>query len=664
MSGARKISRLGRLTVIHGCIAVLILSAGLWKQWRSAPPSESPARAQEETGGAIRRLLSRISERGLNDTTVSTNGGFWRRWWQRVVRRTALPATLPDPLQTNPVFHSLLTLEYTDGRGGCRIQQEGTVQVRRERQGEDRVVRYGFGYLADVAYGGETMGEVQLPGTVLFRDPVRDRLVGGDEGLRSLGLLANAALTQLKARFIPDGTEQVFTFRAAQSTPLMPEELTFRLRGVRKTTAQLGEAILATAHSEPFSLQDPVSGRRMEARYASFYVMDSAMEIVFYQCSRFEARLEAERLAVENLLVLVENGAPVRMIELEDDVISGMRAIGLSEMRESALQKPTTELPLWTVSALVGMNSANVLAGAAIEGRPNFAITATIGLVLLVDAAISAGTTLLHEAGVIDWEWRGIPNAMGSATGRGIAWGYTLATGESVNPDFFAETGGLVADVLSLFLPERALSAGVTATTSVGSKAIRVSRITRGLPLSGKALRVSFHGIQIVRSKRGIFNSARAFRKMEKVRTALDGALVGVEARNYVLDWDVLGTRRLPPPLIGDISFRIYWIPPKDDVDLHVLDPNGHRIWYRAMECPCGGQLDRDDTTSGGPENIFWPVGQAPKGRYKCWTHYYRGTGERRVVVEIREGERVVKAAQFILGQEGDKSPAIEWNFD
>ncbi len=107
----------------------------------------------------------------------------------------------------------------------------------------------------------------------------------------------------------------------------------------------------------------------------------------------------------------------------------------------------------------------------------------------------------------------------------------------------------------------------------------------------------------------------------------------------------------------GDVSFRMYWRPPIQDVDLHVIDPNGHHLWYGVRNCPCGGILDRDDTTSGGPENIFWPTGQGPRGTYTYYAHYFAGAGGKETILEVRKKGKVVETHRNVLRRIHDTTP-------
>ncbi len=74
----------------------------------------------------------------------------------------------------------------------------------------------------------------------------------------------------------------------------------------------------------------------------------------------------------------------------------------------------------------------------------------------------------------------------------------------------------------------------------------------------------------------------------------------------------------------GDVAVALQWTGARD-VDLYVTDPFGTTISYQNKTSASGGQLDRDDTDGFGPENIFWPSGKAPKGRYSVQVQLYSG---------------------------------------
>lgn len=75
----------------------------------------------------------------------------------------------------------------------------------------------------------------------------------------------------------------------------------------------------------------------------------------------------------------------------------------------------------------------------------------------------------------------------------------------------------------------------------------------------------------------------------------------------------------------GDINVTLSWNQ-ANDIDLWVTDPNGEMIVYYNRNSSSGGELDYDDTDGYGPENIYWPSGEAPTGDYLVNVHYYGPT--------------------------------------
>lgn len=82
----------------------------------------------------------------------------------------------------------------------------------------------------------------------------------------------------------------------------------------------------------------------------------------------------------------------------------------------------------------------------------------------------------------------------------------------------------------------------------------------------------------------------------------------------------------------AQITIRLDWSKHSGntDIDLHVVDPDGEKIYFGHMSSASGGYLDRDDVVGPGPEHVRWT--DAPAGVYKIYVHYYPNGEEDRSV--------------------------------
>ena len=81
----------------------------------------------------------------------------------------------------------------------------------------------------------------------------------------------------------------------------------------------------------------------------------------------------------------------------------------------------------------------------------------------------------------------------------------------------------------------------------------------------------------------------------------------------------------------GDIQVTLSW-DTDSDVDLHVVAPGGEEIYYGRRQSSTGGELDLDSNAGCRAdgvrnENITWPVGRAPRGRYTVRVDYWSNCG-------------------------------------
>ncbi len=76
----------------------------------------------------------------------------------------------------------------------------------------------------------------------------------------------------------------------------------------------------------------------------------------------------------------------------------------------------------------------------------------------------------------------------------------------------------------------------------------------------------------------------------------------------------------------GEVKVTLTWNNTAD-LDLWVTDPCGEAIGWSHRTSQSGGQLDVDDTSGFGPENIFWLNGTAPPGSYQVEVDHFSGPG-------------------------------------
>lgn len=86
-----------------------------------------------------------------------------------------------------------------------------------------------------------------------------------------------------------------------------------------------------------------------------------------------------------------------------------------------------------------------------------------------------------------------------------------------------------------------------------------------------------------------------------------------------------------PEPKLGtgDVQMTLRW-DNVNDIDLHVVSPNGEHLFYSSPTSFDGGQLDVDSNagcdgqlTTRPVENIFWPQDGAPNGAYQVSVVFY-----------------------------------------
>lgn len=122
-----------------------------------------------------------------------------------------------------------------------------------------------------------------------------------------------------------------------------------------------------------------------------------------------------------------------------------------------------------------------------------------------------------------------------------------------------------------------------------------------------------------------------------------------------------------------DVRFSLIW-GNYNDADLHVIDPRGDHIYFgsykgKGHNSPTGGNLDVDAnggvaTTRKPVENIRWPKGKAPKGKYKVWVRnfaYHENSHDKyNFIVEVQIGTKVETFEKTMLPRRTGESSDIK----
>jgi hypothetical protein len=112
----------------------------------------------------------------------------------------------------------------------------------------------------------------------------------------------------------------------------------------------------------------------------------------------------------------------------------------------------------------------------------------------------------------------------------------------------------------------------------------------------------------------------------------------------------------------GDVAVSLSWDQGiNNDIDLHVVDPNGFEVYYGDPSSPEYGQLDLDSNASCADdgvnnEHVVWPAGGAPRGSYTVRVDNFENcTGK--AVTYVVTVQRTGKPAQTFSGSFAASDP-------
>jgi hypothetical protein len=108
----------------------------------------------------------------------------------------------------------------------------------------------------------------------------------------------------------------------------------------------------------------------------------------------------------------------------------------------------------------------------------------------------------------------------------------------------------------------------------------------------------------------------------------------------------------------GALQVSLSWNTATDQ-DLHIIDPSGTEIYYANSFSSTGGELDYDNTSGFGPENVFWET-NAPDGGYSVFVDDYENNGAISTCFITITGPGVSRTFQ-VTTQNGSNSSAINF---
>lgn len=102
----------------------------------------------------------------------------------------------------------------------------------------------------------------------------------------------------------------------------------------------------------------------------------------------------------------------------------------------------------------------------------------------------------------------------------------------------------------------------------------------------------------------------------------------------------------------GDVQVTLTWAS-TNDLDLWVTGPDSEMIFFNHPDSASGGKLDVDANracqgvlTNSPVENVFWPLGEAPRGTYTVQVQYYQQCESEAVVpyhVRIKTDDQITE---------------------
>lgn len=395
--------------------------------------------------------------------------------------------------------------EYS-GENPFRTQSVGLMTVLREQEANGGDWNYTISYKT-VLTAGNNQGSVEFkPGPLMVScGPDRRRMVGGMDFLREFGMLSNNAMDKVGR---PDYTGSRRVKVPMNLSEFLPASPTFKVTYKSATSKTLGPCLIVSAVSDMFSCKIPDSDGFLTGTYRVLIIADPQMNDLYFRFCSFNSSHNSEKMNTTDQFWITDSDAkPVDMADLIPIIESMGKTFpsSLEKFPDSAGVPPQP----WIVHAMTVRKYMDTIAGAAIEGKPNFIELATVGSILAIDAVISLGNKMVaygveRATGYQLPVWGGIPSFVGDKLGWAAAAGVNAATGKNTaNVDNWRTTGGDLASLamipfaftnpgkaMDAFQLINKLPAGAAAATNVILQINRGGKIIQMTELQGKIINV------------------------------------------------------------------------------------------------------------------------------------------------------------------------------
>lgn len=339
--------------------------------------------------------------------------------------------------------------EYS-GENPFRTQSVGLMTVLREQEAAGGDWNYTISYKT-ILTAGNNQGSVEFkPGPLMVScGPDRRRMVGGMDFLREFGMLSNNAMDKVGR---PDYTGSRRVKVPMNLSEFLPASPTFKVTYKSATSKTLGKCLVVSAVSDMFSCKIPDSDGFLTGTYRVLIIADPQMNDLYFRFCSFTSSHNSEKMnTTDQFWITDSNAKPVDMADLIP-IIESMGKTFPSSLEKFPDSVGVPPQP-WIVHAMTVRKYMDTIAGAAIEGKPNFIELATVGSVLAIDAVISLSTKMVaygveRTTGYNLPVWNGLPSFFGDKVGLAAATGINAATGKNtVNVESWRTTGGDLASI-------------------------------------------------------------------------------------------------------------------------------------------------------------------------------------------------------------------------